>query len=388
MSLPALLVLAAAPAAAPIDVPFRVGENAIIVDAIVNKRKLSFMFDTGFSGAIVINSEVNIGKPTGKMTLRDFVGQFQADTVKISSLMLGPIDVHDEEMSAVMMPSGRQSFSYNAHVDGIMGFEVIRKRVTEINFVQKKFIFHPNTIDISKRTPDNTNTFLLKMLPKGNSSIELEAVAPNGKRMTLALDTGNAFYATTHKDVLERVGLWKPEQKPKYLSSAFVASGEVTTWSKKMEGMSIFGVPVATSYWDIIDLPSSTADHDGTVGFQFLKNFNIIIDFERRRVWMEKHAATVANQPTAEIGATMAFDRQIGRVRVYRVAPASPADKAGIKKGDHVLSIDGKDGLEKMSYRRIDAMLEGIKGTKVKLTLSRGGQLMRHELEREHLYND
>lgn len=388
MSLAAILLLASPPVANPVEVPFRVGENAIIVDAMVNKRKLSFMFDTGFSGEIVINDTVNIGKPTGKMMLRDFVGQFEAKTVPIASLMLGALDVHHDDMDAVMMPAGNESFAYNAHVDGIMGFGVVRNRVTEINFEKKRFIFHPSTTDITKRTPDNVNTFLLKMLPKGNSSIELEAVAPNGKKLTLALDTGNAFYATTHKDVLERVGLWKPGQKPKYLSSAFVASGEVTTWSKKLDGMTIYGVPVPTSYWSIIDLPSSTADHDGTVGFGFLKNFNMVIDFERRRVWMQKFAPNVQNEPVGETGLTMAFDNRLGRVRVYRVAPASPADKVGIKKGDHVLSIDGKEGLEKMSYRQLEALLDGPKGTKVRLTLSRDGGLIRHEIERDHLYNE
>lgn len=388
MSLAAILLLASPPMANPVEVPFRVGENAIIVDAMVNKRKLSFMFDTGFSGEIVINDTVNIGKPSGTMTLRDFVGQFEAKTVPITSLMLGALDVHHDDMDAVLMPSGNQSFSYNAHVDGVMGFGVVQKRVTEINFERKRFIFHPLTTDITKRTPDNASTFLLKMLPKGKSSIELEAVAPNGKKLTLALDTGNAFYATTHKDVLERVGLWKPGQNPKYLSSAFVASGEVTTWTKKLQGMAIFGVPVPTSYWSIIDLPSSTADHDGTVGFGFLKNFNITIDFERRRVWLQKFAPNVQNEPVGETGLTMAFDNRLGRVRVYRVAPASPADKAGIKKGDHVLSIDGKEGLEKMSYRQLEALLDGQKGTKVRLTLSRDGGLIRHEIERDHLYNE
>ena len=38
---------------------------------------------------------------------------------------------------------------------------------------------------------------------------------------------------------------------------------------------------VARSVWSVIDLPSSSAQHDGTIGFGFLKHFNITIDLKR-----------------------------------------------------------------------------------------------------------
>lgn len=52
-----------------VEVPFRLGESAIIVDATLNGRTLSFMFDTGFGGAFVVDRKVNLGKASGAMTL-------------------------------------------------------------------------------------------------------------------------------------------------------------------------------------------------------------------------------------------------------------------------------------------------------------------------------
>lgn len=374
-------------ASKPLEVPFRIGENAIIVDATVNQRKLSFMFDTGFSGALVIDSQINIGKASGNMKLRDFVGEFDARTVPVKSLSLGPVPIKAEALDVVQMPSDRSSFAYNAHVDGIMGFEVVRKFVTEINFSQKKFLLHPATTDITKRQPDGQRTFLLKMLPKGHGSIELEVETPQGGKMMLGLDTGNAFYATTHRDVLERLGLWPKGKQPAFMRSAFVASGEVASWTKEMQNLKIFGVPVAKSYWSIIDLPSSSADHDGTVGFGFLKNFNITVDYERRRVWLERTQDHVGNQPEGEIGITAAFEPRSGRVKVYRVAPQSPAARAGIKVGDAILRIDDKDNLDHIGYRQLEAMLIGEKGSKVSLVTSRAGAIARQEIVRDYLFN-
>lgn len=382
----ALALLVALPQAA-VEVPFRIGEDAIIVDATVNNRKVSLMFDTGFSGAVVLNASIDIGPKTGTITLRDFVGQMQASTAKIKSLKLGQKVIDSKDMEAVLTSDRDYSFSYNTHVDGIMGFEVLQANVVEINFEHKKFIFHPNSVDVTKRVPDGKRTFITRLLPTGHNALELEVAAPTGKKLILALDTGNAFYATTHKDSLERVGLWTPGKDAKFMRSSMVASGEVASWDKKMSDMVIFGVPVKESYWSIIDLPSSSAESDGTIGYGFLKNFNITFDYERRRVWLENFSGQVGNEPDGDIGISAFTDPSDKRVKIFRVAPESPADKAGIKRGDHILAIDGNENLN-VSYRKLRKLIEGPKGSKAQLVLSRGGNLIRLEVERTHLIND
>lgn len=49
----ATLLLAGAQAGGRVEVPFRLGEDAIVVDAEVNGKKVSLMFDTGFGGSVV-----------------------------------------------------------------------------------------------------------------------------------------------------------------------------------------------------------------------------------------------------------------------------------------------------------------------------------------------
>jgi predicted aspartyl protease len=383
--LTAIAAAAAFQTAAPIEVPFRTAETAIIVDATLNGKKLSFMFDTGFSGGFVVDQDVNLGKATGAITLRDFVGEFQAETVTLKTVKVGEKPIN-KELTAVMQPAD-YTFSYRTHCDGIMGFEVVQDYVFEINFQRKMMIFHPKTLDITKRTPDNKKTFLAKLLPKGMGSMEMSVTTKNGQKMTLALDTGNSFFATTHKDVLERIGLWPADRKPQHMRSAFVASGAVDSWTAKMPELDIYGVPVPESYWSIIDLPSSSSEHDGTVGYGFLKNFNIIVDYERRRVWMENFTGETGNEPPGETGLVAFYDEKAGRTRIVRVAPDSPAAKAGIKLGDSLLAIDGKELLGAIGFTELEARLEGKVGSKVTVNISSGGELRRIELDRVALVN-
>jgi len=381
-----LAVTALSPVQKSVDVPFRLVENAIIADAVVNGRNVSCMFDTGFSGSFVLDTAVNVGAPTGSMMLRDFVGQFEAPTVKIKTLTMGGAKVRPDGMQVVQQPNRGMSQSYNTHTVGIMGLEVMRDYILEINFEKSKFVFHPKSFDFTGWKPDNKKTFMPSLLLKGGSSVELVCKTANGKKLVLALDTGNAFYATTHKDVLERVGIWKPGQPVKFMSSAQVASGPVDSWYMHMEDMSIYGVPVKSSIWSIIDAPSSSADHDGTVGFGFLKNFNILIDMERRRVWLDNFAGKVSDAPKAEVGINAFYDEESKKFLIWRVAPNGPAEAAGVKRGDALLSVNGEELLN-VGARKVADMMEGDLDSKVQLVISRNGTIMRMEVKRKYLFN-
>ncbi|MBI3721989.1 MAG: hypothetical protein HY248_05490, partial [Fimbriimonas ginsengisoli] len=315
-----LCLLAALSQASPIaEVPFRVTDEAIIVDATVNGKTVSAMFDTGFAGAIVLNDAIDVGPPSGNILLRDFVGEIEVPTVKLKSLVFGGQSVDVSGLEIVQQPLARLSQVYHAHTDGILGFSVIKNFVAEIDFEHHRFLLHPKSFDITTRMPDNRRTFLARMLPMGQSSIELEARTRDGKPMALSLDTGNAFYATTHKDSLERVGLWPDGWKPHYPRYSSIASGPVESYAVRLKQMSVWGVPVAESVWDVIDLPSSSAEGAGTVGFQFLKNFNLVIDYERRAVWLDNFTGKVADDPPGEAGLDAGYSKRTKRIEVAHV---------------------------------------------------------------------
>ena len=378
-------VLAQSPA--PItEVPFRIGENAIVVDVKVNGKDVSLMFDSGFGGAFVIGPHINVGKPTGKVALQDFVGVFEANTVGVESIQFGSLKIDGDGMQIVQLPTMDYTQSYGTHVDGIMGMQALAPYVTEINFENKKFVIHRQSHDIAKFQPDNIRTFLVKMLPIGHNSIEMAVKVANGKRMVLGLDTGNAFYATTHKDVLQRIGLWGDRDKPKFVGLSQIASGVVESWSVLLTDVQIYGVPVERSVWDIIDLPSSSAQHDGTVGFGFLKNFNITFDLKRRRVWLENFSGKVADDPRAHIGIAVTYSRSRERMVIVAVVPNGPADRAGITRGDFLVSV-GDQNLRRSSYRQVRAMLSGEVGSEIEIAVSRDGELHRFKLKRQLLVN-
>ena len=84
------------------------------------------------------------------------------------------------------------------------------------------------------------------------------------------------------------------------------------------------------------------------------------------------------------IGIYMIADESSGKIIVYHPIPDSPADKAGIKAGDIIASVNGVE----YSYDDFNTIADHIKGevgTKVKLVIERDGKKLDFEIVREKI---
>ena len=84
------------------------------------------------------------------------------------------------------------------------------------------------------------------------------------------------------------------------------------------------------------------------------------------------------------IGIYMVADETSGRVVVYYPIPGSPAEKAGIKAGDKIISVDGTEYTSK-DFDTIADYIKGEAGTSVKLVIERDEERLDFEIKREKI---
>ena len=84
------------------------------------------------------------------------------------------------------------------------------------------------------------------------------------------------------------------------------------------------------------------------------------------------------------IGIYMLEDKEKNRVLVYYPIPDSPAEKAGIKAGDYIISVDGKEYTAE-DFKIISKYIKGEENTKVKLEIEREGERLNFEITREKI---
>ena len=84
------------------------------------------------------------------------------------------------------------------------------------------------------------------------------------------------------------------------------------------------------------------------------------------------------------IGIYMIADEESGKIIVYYPIPDSPAEKAGIKAGDTIESVDGKEYTAN-DFETIADNIKGEEGTKVKIGIDRNGEKLSFEIERKKI---
>lgn len=106
-------------------------------------------------------------------------------------------------------------------------------------------------------------------------------------------------------------------------------------------------------------------------------------------VFLDKNESTKFNEAISGeyvgIGATVSFNED--KVQVIEILDSSPAKKAGLKKNDIILKIDGHD-LRNKSLSEITNMIRGEKNTKVNLLIKRGDKEKKIEIVREDIEID
>ena len=82
------------------------------------------------------------------------------------------------------------------------------------------------------------------------------------------------------------------------------------------------------------------------------------------------------------IGVYMTKDVENNQILVYGTIPDSPAEGAGLKTGDIIVSVDDEE-CNGDDYDTIPNKIKGIEGTKVKIGILRGGEELSFEITRK-----
>ena len=108
----------------------------------------------------------------------------------------------------------------------------------------------------------------------------------------------------------------------------------------------------------------------GNIGNRVLERFRVTFDYQRREVMLEPGKRYAERDRLTRCGALLM--RRQGVVTVSSVLANSPADRAGLRAGDQVLSLDGRD-IARWDLPEVSALLDdGDLNRKVPMRLRRG----------------
>jgi hypothetical protein len=305
-------------------------------------------------------------------------------------------------------------------VHGIIGYDVFKDFVVEINYGSEKIKFYnPDTYRYKKckKCTDLPLTFRNNK-PYIDVTVAIEEDTEPDIPVKLLIDSGGSDALWLFEDEEKRINI--PEKKfDDFLGRGLSGSIYGMRSRVKKFNMGSFSFENAK-----VAFPDSTAityvknfkERNGSIGGEILKRFRVVFDYGRKKVRLRKskyfsdpfrynmsgielqhngmrvvheikkrsgNIQTNYGRNTNDGGINVVFEHynSYSLVKAYEIAEIrkeSPAAIAGLQKGDIIISINGRV-VDKMSLSRVTGMLEGKEDKRMRLKVLRDGVPLRFE---------
>jgi len=365
------------------EIPFELYHNRIYLPIRINNTgPYSVVVDTGASTSGVSEAKARqMGlRESGKASLKgngEAVGKVGlAKNVKIN------FDGIQLDLKTVAVVPFEQLESYEGrHIDGILGAELFKNYVVQIDYQEKVLsLYEPSIYAYS----GHGDALPLHILKGGALALIQARIAVPGKgpvEARLAVDMGTYSALRLYRPFDEKQGLPVPGQKvmPAF---GFGLGGEFPENLGRVQGFELgwglkVGSPV-TGFSQASSGVTAGGEYDGTIGGEILRRFKVVLDYSRQQIILERNV-NFDDPYRADMSGLFltAKGKDLGEIEVRHVFPKTPAEEAGIHEHDLVLTVDGKPAAQ-LDLQTIGELFEheGV----YKLRVKRGDQEVQLEL--------
>jgi hypothetical protein len=320
--------------ATEVSVPFQFIENHLFLTAVVDCREGLWVLDTGASMSVI---DSDFASRLGLELSGTVTGSGAGNAVEVAFSELPPFSVGGIEFSeqsvAVIDIADLFRRTSDMEIVGILGYDFLSRFATRVDYANELLTFYdPSTFEYGGEgavldAPLSGNTFTVPVTVDGEY----------GGRWSVDLGAGGCSfhypYAAEH-GLLDRAGLDVV---------GFGAGGRIAKKLQAYETMELAG-HVVDDAW--ITVPAGevvgafgNTEITGNLGNTLFRHFVLVLDYERQQVIVERGDDFDGDFPRAKAGLGL-WRPDGGDVEVLYVSEGTPADGAGFREGDAVVSIN------------------------------------------------
>lgn len=365
-----------------ITIKFKSASNLIIIPVTINNSDtLNFILDTGVRYPIItelpfINKlELNYMKPIQIKGLGEGV-ELTAYRSGNNIMQINGLTARNQEVQMIIDENFQISHILGIPVHGLIGFNLFKDYVVEIDYQNEKLILHkPEYYKYRDRKKD----IILPLNFDGSKPFVRTSIVTDEMKevpVKLLVDTGasDALWLSENSD--ERINL------PQNHIETFLGrglSGDLFGVKGRIDGIwvgpLILPKPiVAFPNSEIIDELISSNDRNGTIGAEILRRFFVTVDYRNSRLTL---------RPTHKINED--FNYNMSGMEVINPMPGmpiftianirenSPAYFAGLKENDQILSMNSSHNLS-LKLNDINLLLQSKENKTIKVKVLRAGE--------------
>lgn len=348
------------------NIPFQFIDNTIFVPVDMAGRTSLWVLDSGASMSLIdAGAARGMGlTPAGKVRGYGSAAVFDLQFVKLPDFRVGAVRMASQTAFAFEGLSDR--FQEPA-VTGILGYDFLSRFVTRIDYAEQtlslyapdRFVYQGpgRTIDAPLKDRMFTVPMVIDGRYTGRWSLDLGA-----------FDMAFHFPFARDNGFLNRPGV---DRLSAGLGGEF-RERTVAFDSAELGGLTIKAPLIGVPYEKGRGIHGG-GELAGNAGNRLLRHFVLYLDYARQQVIVEKgrHFNRRFARDQSGLQLTSAPD---ALARIVFVAPGTPADAAGCRIGDLILSATGGPGPRPAGPGDLERLFTAPAGTRLQLTVQRGNQ--------------
>ena len=350
--------------------PFTLLNNHVYGQAMIDgKGPYRVIFDTGGLNLVTPTLAKALGLPVKGQFAGSGAGEgtMEVGFTKVAELKVADATLHDQ--SFYVLPLDAMSKVEGVEEQGMIGYETFRRFVTRFDYGARTVTL----IDPKHFDPTDAGTPIHFDFADHNPEIAGSFEGIPGK---FRIDTGARDDLTVNKPFVARNDLRAKHPKGVDAVDGWgiggASRGYITRAGEfRLGPIAVHNVVASFATQDKGAFAGD--DYQGNIGAGILKRFVVTFDYEHQIVYLKPLAGPVEDAGTFD-RAGMWFNAAPDGFEVVDVTKGSPAEAAGIKAGDHIVTIDGKPAGETAVYDLRKRLRNAAPGTVTRLSLVRAGK--------------
>lgn len=367
------------------DIPFEYSNNFIILTLTMNGTlPLKFIFDTGAEHTILTKREIS--DLMGMQFEREFrvTGSDLKTTLVAYLVRRVRFDVPDkiiaphEDILVLQEDYFRFEEYAGVNVHGILSANVFAKYIMKINYQRQVITLYEREAyrqrDESFK-PIDLELYRNKLYVNTHLHILRDSIAP----VKLLIDTGAGLpllvFTNTHP-------LLHPPLNALQSNIGMGLGGYLEGFTGRILRLELgaFDQQSVLTYFQTLDTiarPQYFNNRNGLIGNILLSRFQVILDYYDAKMWL-KPAKNYRDEFVYDRSGinVIASGEKLGTYVIQTVIPGSPAEEAGILRGDEIVKLKGLPVVF-LSLGNIQKTFQGKPGKKIKLEVKREGKRLK-----------